>query len=308
MGKKIVPVLCAVILVSGMTAAAFFFGNREIIFPEIAAIAVGALIAPKFAWNTDKKRIFIFITLCACGGVAIVRFLPLPLWAQMSISFLLAQVLLIYSRTSFAPMISAMVLPVMLHTETPIYILSAAVLTALILLCRAAFEKFGITEKNEFNPLSKPCFSDYKKLLVRTLSGAVLIILALAFDFRFSVAPPLLVAFTEFSNPSSKARNVPVKAVALITLCACFGALFRYIFCVLFNILPLYIVSALAILVVILLMKAFKMYIPPAGAVAILAMLIPESAVAVFPLQILIGSSAIMLLAKLLFRAKKERL
>lgn len=305
MVKKIVPVLCAVILVSGMTAAAVFLGNSEIIFPEIAAIAVGALIAPKFSWNTNKKRILFFITVCACGGVAIVRFLPLPLWAQMSIAFLLAQLLLINSGTSFAPMISAMVLPVMLQTETPVYILSAAVLTALILLCRAAFEKYSVTEKNEFHPLGKPCLSDYRNVLFRTVLGAVLIFSALKLDFRFAVAPPLLVAFTEFSNPDSKARNFPVEAVALITLCACFGALFRYIFCVLFNMLPLYVVSVLTILAVILLMKAVRMYVPPAGAVAILAMLIPEGAVAVFPLQILIGSSVIMLLAKLFFKREK---
>lgn len=304
--KKIVPVFCTIILISGMTAAAVFFGNREIIFPEIAAIAAGALIAPKFSWNSDKKRILFFITVCAAAGVAIVRLVPVPVELQMIIAFFLSQLLLINSKTSFAPMISAMVLPVMLQTETPVYILSAAVLTALILLCRAAFEKFGITEKNKFQPLPKAGISEYKNTLLRTFFGSLIIIPALMLNFKFAAAPPLLVAFTEFSNPKSKARETPVKSIALITLCACFGTFFRYIFCICFRLLPLYAVSALTILAVILLMKAIKMFIPPAGAVSILAMLIPETAVTTFPLQIMAGSSAVMLFALLFFKENKD--
>ena len=105
--KKLIPVICAVILVGGMTAAAVLLNNCEIIFPEIAAIAVGALVAPKFSWNANKLRIFIYITVCAVIGVVLVKWLPLPIWAQMIIAFLLAQILLLNSETSFAPMISA---------------------------------------------------------------------------------------------------------------------------------------------------------------------------------------------------------
>ena len=300
--KKLIPVICAVILVGGMTAAAVLLNNCEIIFPEIAAIAVGALVAPKFSWNANKLRIFIYITVCAVIGVVLVKWLPLPIWAQMIIAFLLAQILLVNSETSFAPMISAIVLPVMLQTDTPIYIVSAVILTALILLCRMAFEKGKVLEDNEFSPLPKPHWSEYKNVLWRTLFAVVMIIPALLLDFRFIVAPPLLVAFTEFTNPNSKARGTPVKSVALITVCALLGAGLRYIFCINCWLLPLYFVSAITILCVILLMRAVKIYIPPAGAISILAMLIPESAVLWFPLQILIGSTVFMLVAKLIFK------
>ena len=300
--KKLIPVICAVILVGGMTAAAVLLDNCEIIFPEIAAIAVGALIAPKFSWNANKLRIFIYITVCAVIGVVLVKWLPLPIWAKMIIAFLLAQILLVNSKTSFAPMISAMVLPVMLQTDTPIYIVSAVTLTALILLCRMAFEKGKVLEDNEFSPLTKPHCGEYKNVLWRTLFAVVMIIPALLLDFRFIVAPPLLVAFTEFTNPNSKARGTPVKTVALITVCALLGSGLRYIFCINCQLLPLYVVSAITILCVILLMRAVKIYIPPAGAISILAMLIPESAVLWFPLQILIGSTVFMLVAKLIFK------
>ncbi len=303
--KKIIPILCAAILVGGMTFAAEFLNNREIIFPEIAAIAVGALVSPKFSWNANKLRIFAYISFCACLGVAIVKWLPLPVWAQMIIAFILAQILLVNSKTSFAPMISAAVLPVMLQTETPVYIASAVILTALILLCRIALEKGKLLEKNEFAPLPKPNRVVYKNVLFRTLFAAAMIVPSLFLDFKFAVAPPLLVAFAEFSNPKSKARNVPVKAVALISVCGFFGAALRYVFCINRSILPLYAVAVITILCVIALMNAFRLFIPPAGAISILAMLIPESAVTIFPLQILVGTTIIMLISKLFFKEKR---
>ncbi len=302
--KKFIPILCAAVLVGGMTAAAEFFGNREIIFPEIAAIAVGALVSPKFSWNASKSRILVYISICAVLGVAIVKWLPLPIWAQMIVAFIVAQILLVNSKTSFAPMISAAVLPVMLQTETPVYIASAVILTALILLCRMVLEKADILEKNEFAPLPKPDLEVYKKVIFRTLFGSAMIVSALFTDFRFAVAPPLLVAFTEFSNPKSKARSVPIKAVALITLCGLFGAALRYALCVKWNILPLYAVAVITILCVIALMKAFSLFIPPAGAISILAMLIPDDALIMFPLQIFVGSTIIMIIAKLFFKEK----
>ena len=112
--KKIIPIGMAMVIVTLMTAAACLLGNKEIIFPEIAAIAVGGLIAPKMVWNTNKRRILFFITLCAVLGVGIVRYVPLPLWMQMAMAFFISQIIFIYSGTSFAPMISAIVLPVML--------------------------------------------------------------------------------------------------------------------------------------------------------------------------------------------------
>ena len=269
----------AMVIVTLMTAAACLLGNKEIIFPEIAAIAVGGLIAPTMVWNTNKRRILFFITLCAVLGVGIVRYVPLPLWMQMAMAFFISQIIFIYSGTSFAPMISAIVLPVMLQTETIIYIVSAIVLTTLILIFRYWLEKTDMTEQTVYQKTETPAKKDYKAVLLRTLIAAVIIFAAVSLDAKFVVAPPLLVAFTEFSKPSCGARKKVVKAVLVTGASAFVGALFRYLLCMHFLTLPLYIAAALTILAVILLMKRTAMFIPPAGAVSILAMLIPESKV-----------------------------
>ena len=52
-------------------------------------------------------------------------------------------------------------------------------------------------------------------------------------------------------------------------------------------------------------MKQMAMFIPPAGAVSILAMLIPEQAVLWFPVQITVGAALMMSMAIRFF--KKEQ-
>lgn len=304
--KKIIPIGMAMVIVTLMTAAACLLGNKEIIFPEIAAIAVGGLIAPKMVWNTNKRRILFFITLCAVLGVGIVRYVPLPLWMQMAMAFFISQIIFIYSGTSFAPMISAIVLPVMLQTETIIYIVSAIVLTTLILIFRYWLEKTDMTEQTVYQKTETPVKKDYKAVLLRTLIAAVIIFAAVSLDAKFVVAPPLLVAFTEFSKPSCGARKKAVKAVLVTGASAFVGALFRYLLCMHFLTLPLYIAAALTILAVILLMKRTAMFIPPAGAVSILAMLIPESKVVWFPVQITLGAAIAMGAALVFFRNDKD--
>ena len=285
-------------LVGLMVFVSTIFGEREIIFPEIAAIAIGAMIAPKMTWNVSKPRIFICIVICAVCGMLIVRFLPLPMWAQMIVGYIIAQAVLIMSKTSFAPMISAMVLPIMLQTTTPVYIASAVILTSLILLCRVILEKGKIAEQSQYEKQERIEKADIVRMLVRTLFAAPVITAGILTGWGFIAAPPLLVAFTELSG-----RNCPErKRLLAVTFITTFGALvgtgFRYLFTVMLGI-PLWISAIAAILAVILLMRGMKMYIPPAGAITILSVLIPENALTLFPLEILAGICILTVLARI---------
>lgn len=295
--RKSIPIIMSTFLGVLMVFAAEFFGNIEIIFPEIAAIAVGAMIAPKMAWNVSKPRIFICIVICAVCGVLIVCFLPLPIWSQMIIGYILAQNVLIISKTSFAPMISAMILPAMLQTTTPIYIVSAVIFTGLILLCRIILEKVKIFEPSVYEKPARIDKADFTRLLIRTLFAVPLIAAAILLDWRFIASPPLLVAFTELSGVKCPKRKRLIAVPVIITFGAVIGAGFRYLFTVTLG-LPLWLSAMVAILAVILLMRGVKMYIPPAGAIAILAMLIPPSALMLFPIEIFGGICALTALAR----------
>ena len=67
--RTLLPQLCFLFVLALMAGASEWLGEREIVFPEAASIALGALVAPRLAWNTDKVSIFLLIGICACGSV-----------------------------------------------------------------------------------------------------------------------------------------------------------------------------------------------------------------------------------------------
>ena len=214
--KYIIPV----VIIALMFEAAIIFHDQEILFPEIAAIAIGALVSPQLSWKTSRIRILITIMVAAICGMLIVAYVHLPVTYEMVLAYFIGQILLLSSETTFAPMISAIVLPVMLQTRSINYLISAFVFTSLILVVHYFFEKKGLVE---VKPVVFSSMWNKEKItimLARTLLAFIGIVLAFRFDFKFAVAPPLLVAFTEFTNPQGKVRKKPMQAILLIFVCA----------------------------------------------------------------------------------------
>lgn len=305
MKKTYIPLLCTMLLIGGMVGAADVLRNNEIIFPEIAAIATGALLTPKLAWRTDHLHTFWAITVCAALGLGIVLFVPAALWLQMSIAYLLASLLFMASGTSFAPMISAAVLPVLLQTRSVVYLIAACTLTAGILCVRRILVRNGVLTDTEFEKMPKPDKESIFQAVLRWLIAAAVIVAALHLNVRFAAAPPLLVAFTEFWKPEAVSRKRPVAVIALITLCAASGAGVRFAFTERLAV-PACVSAALTIAAVYSIMKKLGLMLPPASAIAILAFLIPKEALLIFPVQIMLGIS-VFVGASYLYREKPLR-
>ena len=298
--KYIIPV----VIIALMVEAAIIFHDQEILFPEIAAIAIGALVSPQLSWKTSRIRILITIMVAAICGMLIVAYVHLPVTYEMVLAYFIGQILLLSSETTFAPMISAIVLPVMLQTRSINYLISAFVFTSLILVVHYFFEKKGLVE---VKPVVFSSMWNKEKItimLARTLLAFIGIVLAFRFDFKFAVAPPLLVAFTEFTNPQGKVRKKPMQAILLIFVCALVASYSRYMLAMQLK-MSLIIPVCVTSMFVIFMIATTKMYIPPAGAIGILAFLIPEGAVIYYPLYVFVGIAMMMLLALVFFREEK---
>ena len=298
--KYIIPV----VIIALMVEAAIIFHDQEILFPEIAAIAIGALVSPQLSWKTSRIRILISIMVAAICGMLIVAYVHLPVTYEMVLAYFIGQILLLSSETTFAPMISAIVLPVMLQTRSINYLISAFVFTSLILIVHYFFEKKGLVE---VKPVVFSSMWNKEKItimLARTLLAFIGIVLAFRFDFKFAVAPPLLVAFTEFTNPQGKVRKKPMQAILLIFVCALVASYSRYMLAMQLK-MSLIIPVCVTSMFVIFMIATTKMYIPPAGAIGILAFLIPEDAVIYYPLHVFVGIAMMMLLALVFFREEK---
>lgn len=291
-----IPAVLTVLITTMMVAASELTGEQEILFPEIAAIAVGFFLAPKRAWQTNRVRVLILISVSAVMGLFISVFLPNPLWVKMSFAFILAQGILAVSGTSFAPMISAAVLPVLLGTKSGIYLAAAVSLTAMILIISWLLERFGFQEATVYSPLPFPDRITLRRVVLKCMLGIICIYLAVTLNVRFAVAPPMLVAFTEFMNPENKAKDHPSRAVLLIGLCALAGAVCRLVFTQRFG-LPLTISAVIACVIMVVLLQRFAMFLPPAAALTVLALLIPAESVALYPVQVFGGIFVLMGLA-----------
>ena len=150
--KKVLPAFISLALAAGMVAASELLHDKEVIFPEITAVAIGALAAPKQSWNVSRLRLLLTITAAAIIGVGLV-FVPIPPVIKVPLAMVCAVACVTASKTEFLPAISACVLPVLLGTKSPVYIGSVVVMTSLILLAQLILEKCGLREKSVFTPV-----------------------------------------------------------------------------------------------------------------------------------------------------------
>ena len=252
------------------------------------------MVAKNRSWKVNGKRMLSLITGCAIIGVCIVRFVPFDTYIEVILAFTIAQVIFMFSGTTFAPFVSAIVLPVMMHTTSIVYPIAAFVLTLLV-----------IRADEEYAPVMLNSRDDMVDTSIRILCVTVIAGVAFRTGYRFVVAPPLLVAFTEFSRPRNKTRNMPVKTVAVITVCAIIGVISRYFFAIWIG-LPITISAIVATSGMLIVIHFTKMYMPPVGAITMLSMIISESVLITYPIQIFVGSSLILFLSRMIFMRRQD--
>jgi hypothetical protein len=299
--KKALPAFISLALAAGMVAASELLHDKEIIFPEITAVAIGALAAPKQSWNVSRLRLLLTITAAAIIGVGLV-FVPIPPVIKVPLAMVCAVACVTVSKTEFLPAISAYVLPVLLGTKSPVYIGSVDVMTSLILLAQLILEKCGLREKSVFTPVQpdKQLFA----LRIRQIAAAsVICMIPLLTKEIFFIAPPLIVAFFEMSQPHSKLLERSPQAASLMILASVSGVLSRFVLTEKLG-LPLAVSAAVSCAVILAAVCRMKLYFPPCGAIATLPFIIPEGALLRFPFEIAAGTLVFIAAA---FALSKER-
>lgn len=111
-----------------MTGAAGLTGNAELIFPEAAALVCGAWLRRVQPWNIDRGKMEFLMILGAFAGIALNRWLPGPLWVRAAAGYVLVMLAFHFSDSSMAPMVSAVILPVMLGTKDILYPVTVTVI------------------------------------------------------------------------------------------------------------------------------------------------------------------------------------
>ena len=297
--REFIRIAMSVGIIGLMVMTAEITQCKEIIFPEISAICLGALISPKFAWNTSKARMVICITICALCGYLISLSIPTEyIKIRLLLAFVVGNMVLLFSKTGFVPMLSAIILPVMMNTDTFIYPLSAFLLTLAVITILSLLEREGIKEKYGYRPELVNTKREKDTFLQRLFVYAVLLIIFTAADCQLALAPPLIVAFTELCHPNNKARKQPVKVCFLMCISAFIGDITKLIVCTLYGI-PLFVGVMFAVSMVIVILRYCDIYMPPILAMTTLAFLFEFETLYTF--KITVGFSVLMWCARFFF-------
>lgn len=304
--QKGLAMLLTLVIVGIMVGLAECLQEKEILFPEITALAVGTLLAPKLSWQTSRTKMLLLIGECSLCGLGL-SCLPIGSVAiKMIVGFAFCQVVLSFSKTSFAPMISAMVLPILMETKSWIYPLSAISLTVVIMIGEWLYHYLTKTTRMTYTPIKWQGKDESIAIIKRCVIASILIGICLPLKMKFCVAPPILVAFTEFTRCQCPARKKPIKVVAVIFGCALMGALSRFFLCE-YGQLPMTMAALVASMGMIIVLEQTKLYLPPAGALTLLAMLIPREMLVVYPFYVGIGTALLMVSALCFFKDKKQQ-
>lgn len=288
----------SVLFLTGMVFVSEKTSQPAVLFPEILALLTGMWVVPKMPWRVSRWEIPVLMTLSAVWGILLVRYLPVPTALKMGAAFLGAAATLLVTHATLLPILSACILPILIGETSWLYPVAVAGMTILLSLVQFILEKTGLRQPEHggvWTWRGKEELLRWGVLIpVVTLSAVVCIEL----DFPCVVAPPLIVLLSELSFPESPVAAKD-RTVALVTiLCACAGAASRYVLHLTLG-LPLWTAALAACILVFLVFRLLRLPFPPAGALAILPMLLPAARIPSYPLQVAAGTILFLLTAKL---------
>ena len=111
----------------------------------MTALIIGLLIIDKRVWNVKRWQIILLMTLGAAVGICIVRYSPLPYVVNLCAAFAFAGASLLISRATLIPLISACVLPVLLHTESIVYPIAVFSMSVSVVLVQIILPPLMVT-------------------------------------------------------------------------------------------------------------------------------------------------------------------
>lgn len=286
--NNIVRYIVSIIIILLMIGVSEVTNEKEIIFPEVAALVIGGLILDKQPWKVSRIKMILLMTYAAIIGILIVRVLAVPLIFKVVFGFVSTAFMLILTRCNFLPMLSACILPIIMETTSIIYPISVCVMTVVMICVQVIF---GITNVREKEIYYK--YSMNLKLELKRFTYILIVILALLLIGAFSdniylIAPPLIVTFVELTYEDNKARKIPLKIFAVITLAAWAGVLISFIVTIKMG-QPLIVSGLLITSTAIFIFTKSRVWFPPAGAIALLPLIIDSNKLLVYALDVMIG-------------------
>ncbi len=299
--KKPIRYILSLLLILLMVGVAEWTDEKEVLFPEMVALTIGLLLVDKRVWNVKRWQIVLLMSVGAIAGISIVRYSPWPYLSNLCLAFAFAGFCLLVSRTTLIPLISACVLPVLLHTESIVYPVTVFAMSVLAVAGQKILEKFNIRRQLPAIQHRKQGVKDIGRWVI--LSGFVGFIsgIALYMDYPYLILPPLMVTFAEFVHSKAGFRNRPTQVFLFLVTAATLGTACQIIGYYYFH-LPETVVAFSIAVILFLIFEWTGKYFAPAGALAFIPLLLPREGLIWLPLQAAVGAALFIATALIVFQ------
>ena len=284
-----------------MVGLAEWTGEKEILFPEMTALIIGLLIVDKRVWKVKRWQIILLMSLGAVTGICLVRYSPLYYVVNLCVAFAFAGACLLISRTTLIPLISACVLPVLLHTESIIYPIAVFSMSTLAVVVQIIMEKCEIRSRLPEKTSGKSSKKEVFRWFFLLCLVGLISMFAVSTDYPYMILPPLMVTFAEMVNSKAGFRNRPTQVFLFLTTAATLGTVFQLVGYHYLH-LPETLIALCIAVSLFLIFEWTGKYFAPAGALAFIPMLLPEEGLAWLPLQASMGAALFITLAMVIFQ------
>jgi len=269
--------VCALIFILAMVFFAVYFKDREIILPEIAAMAVALWVYKSPSWLSQPDKVFTIPTVTALLGFAI-NMMNIPYLTKISLALMVIIAVMYAVQFIFPPALATGFLPIVTNAHEWSFMISIVATTLVLMLGVLAFRlNQGISREVVFN---------HKKLWTYAIITAIWIIITSILGIEhFAVIPPITVVLYESLAMKMYSVKMAVKQTMVLTISITLAVLLQLI------IKDWLILSAILMVLIYVLLSLFKMKIPAAYAFPFLIFVFPENVVPYLPLaSILVGS------------------
>ena len=261
--------LAAFVFIVFMVAAAYGLNDREIILPEMAAMAVGLWVYRDKQWLNQPDKIFILPSLTAVIGFCINL---MPISYLFKLVLVLCAMLLVMRMFNYIlpPALATGFLPIVTQAYEISFLISIFATSFILMLGVVLFKlNQGVERKGNF---------DRRKIGV--YASITLIGFALAAIFKveaMALIPPITVVVYESLNMMMYSLKMYLKQVAVLTLSISMAVLMQL------WIQDWILLTLIYMPLMFLLLKLFDMRIPAVYAFPFLVFVFPQDSVMHLP-------------------------
>jgi hypothetical protein len=274
------------VIVLPMLVASAGLHDRDVIFPEGAALALGVLGLGLPHWRQSPLRLATLPPLCALSGVALAH-TDLSRWTGEIAAITVALACLHWGRSRLIPSVSAAAFPVVFAVRSwtfPLAVLIICVaLTALISLSRPRLDPLPLPHR-QYLPTGVA-------LTAWAIAAAWIVVAGPILGLGpAAAAPPLVVGMVERLTSADPSAITGARHWAAVVAAAGIGAGLAS------HIDPRWAGGVLAVAAVLVILAAFSGPHPPALSICLIPQVVPEDPVR-FTVAIALGAGILYLAA-----------